>query len=129
MNQELSLWGYFVQAFKQKYCDFSGRARRKEYWGYVLFAALIQWAMLAVAALSFGAESVGFYVVYALIALAFILPALSVTVRRLHDLGKSGWWIFIAFIPFVGSIALLVFMCLDSEVDENAYGPNPKGVY
>ena len=64
--------------------------------------------------------------VYILLALAMFIPALAVTVRRLHDVGKSGWWFFIAFIPLVGAIWLLVLMCTDS-VEDNEYGPNPKG--
>lgn len=61
-----------------------------------------------------------------LYSLAVLLPALAVTVRRLHDIGKSGWWILLSLIPIVGSIIVLVFTCLDSEPTDNQYGPNPK---
>ncbi|GAB6988544.1 DUF805 domain-containing protein [Paenibacillus pini] len=60
-----------------------------------------------------------------LLALGLLLPALAVTVRRLHDIGKSGWWYFISWVPLAGGIILLVFLCLDS-VGDNQYGPNPK---
>lgn len=60
--------------------------------------------------------------------LAVLVPSLAVIVRRLHDIGKSGGWFFISFVPFVGGIILLVFECMDSQPGENAYGPNPKGV-
>jgi uncharacterized membrane protein YhaH (DUF805 family) len=61
-----------------------------------------------------------------LYALAIILPALAVAVRRLHDIGKSGWWLFITFVPLVGSIWYLVLLATDSQPGENEYGPNPK---
>lgn len=61
-----------------------------------------------------------------LYSLAVLLPSLSVAVRRLHDTGRSGWWLFIALIPIIGAIILLVFMCLDSQPGDNKYGPNPK---
>lgn len=61
-------------------------------------------------------------------SLAVLVPSLAVIVRRLHDIGKSGGWFFISFVPFVGGIILLVFECMDSQPGENAYGPNPKGV-
>lgn len=63
-----------------------------------------------------------------ILSLAFFLPALGVSVRRLHDVGKSGWWYLIAFVPLVGGIYLLYLSCKDSEYGENEYGPNPKGL-
>jgi uncharacterized membrane protein YhaH (DUF805 family) len=62
-----------------------------------------------------------------LISLAFILPVLSATVRRLHDTGRSGWWYWIVLVPFVGWIVLLVFLVLEGEAGENKYGPDPQG--
>ena len=60
--------------------------------------------------------------------ISLVIPTWAVTIRRLHDIGKSGWWILIGFIPYIGPIVLLVFCCLDSESGTNKYGPNPKGV-
>ena len=89
----------------QNYADFSGRARRTEYWMFTLFNALIS---------------------IALYALAVLVPSLAVLVRRLHDTGRSGWWMLIALIPFLGGLILFVFTVMDSEPGRNDYGPNPK---
>jgi uncharacterized membrane protein YhaH (DUF805 family) len=112
----------------KKYVDLSGRARRKEYWMFHLFNVIFTIAVVILASI-FGTaseEDLGFRVIYGLFALAIILPTLSVTVRRLHDVGKSGWWIFISLVPLIGSIWLLVLMVTDSQPGENQYGPNPK---
>jgi uncharacterized membrane protein YhaH (DUF805 family) len=120
----------------RKYTVFDGRARRKEYWMYTLFNILIGIAYMVVATLAFallghsdnpGAAMLIFAPLW-LYALAVCIPGLAVTVRRLHDTGRSGWWILISFVPFVGSVILLVFMCLDSEPGPNLHGLNPKGV-
>ncbi|MFC5451064.1 DUF805 domain-containing protein [Paenibacillus aestuarii] len=105
----------------QNYVGFSGRARRKEYWMFTLFSAIIG-IVLTILELVVGLRSVltGIY------SLAVLLPSLAVTFRRLHDTGRSGWWILIGLIPIVGSIILLVFSCLDSDSHDNQYGPNPK---
>lgn len=112
---------YFTGCFK-KYADFSGRARRSEYWMFVLFNTLIGFVLflltLITPVLSF---------LYALYGLAVLIPGLAVTVRRLHDVGKSGAWIFISLVPFIGGIWLLVLLCTDSQYETNEYGENPKG--
>jgi len=126
---------WFLEAVK-KYADFSGRARRKEYWMFTLFTFLIEFGLAAAGFLLSGAvshstgSSAGFIFLAPLylFMLAMIIPSLAVVVRRLHDLGKSGWWYFICLVPFVGGIILFVFMCLDSQPGPNLYGPNPKGV-
>ncbi|MBO7747620.1 DUF805 domain-containing protein [Paenibacillus sp. MWE-103] len=105
----------------QNYVGFTGRARRKEYWMFVLFNILVSIALAVVdGLLGSGRLLSGLY------SLAVLLPTLAVTVRRLHDTGRSGWWYFIILIPFVGAIVLLVFVCLDGEPNDNQYGPNPK---
>ncbi|MFG2118766.1 DUF805 domain-containing protein [Streptomyces sp. NPDC048710] len=109
---------WFIEALK-KYAVFGGRARRKEYWLFMLFAWIIYVALATVGAVAHAPYIVG-------IAVVFLLPALGVTVRRLHDTGRSGWWIFIGMIPLIGSIVLLVFYCSDSQAGANKYGPNPK---
>ncbi|MCZ0987677.1 DUF805 domain-containing protein [Streptomyces diastatochromogenes] len=112
---------WFIEALK-KYAVFGGRARRKEYWLFMLFAWLVYVVLATIGAAAHAPYIVGIAVV------AFLLPALGVTVRRLHDTGRSGWWILIGIIPLVGPIVLLVFYCSDSEAGANKYGPNPKEV-
>lgn len=114
-----------VKSVVNQYATFTGRARRSEYWYWALamFLAFIVAAVLD-AAMGRGGQ-VG--IVTVLLMLATIVPSLSVTVRRLHDTGRSGWWWFIGLVPFVGGIVLLVLTVLDSTPD-NQYGPNPKGL-
>ncbi len=120
---------YFLNTVKNHYADFSGRARRSEYWYFTLFNMLGAIAlMILMVALSAASEILGMIggLAYMVWAFGLIIPGLGVAVRRLHDTGKSGWMMLIAFIPIVGSIALIVFMCTDSDPGVNAYGPNPK---
>src|SRR6185503_4314657 len=105
----------------KKYAVFSGRARRKEYWMFFLFNVIIAVVLGILEGMVGSPGIVG--VVY---SLAVLLPGIGVTVRRLHDTGRTGWWILIAFIPLIGAIVLLVFMVLDSQAGDNEYGPNPK---
>ena len=134
---------WYLKVFKQ-YADFSGRARRKEYWIFTLVNALIVGVFeVFFFALSFPAYtssssssssgsnvftiiSLLFSCVVAIYGLAALIPSLAVTVRRLHDTGRSGWYYFIALVPFVGGLILLVFTIEDSQPGINAYGPNPK---
>jgi uncharacterized membrane protein YhaH (DUF805 family) len=126
---------WYVEVLR-KYAVFDGRARRKEYWMYTLFNILIGVAYmivatLAIALLGHSDNASAALLIFAplwLYALAVVVPGLAVTVRRLHDTGRSGWWILISLVPFLGSIVLLVFMCLDSEPGPNLHGLNPKGV-
>lgn len=106
-----------------KYADFSGRARRSEYWFWTLAVILgyIVAAILTRIAGILGILAVLYY-------LAILVPTIAVGVRRLHDTGKSGWFILMGLIPLVGGIVLLVFTVSDSTPGDNEYGPNPKGV-
>ena len=115
----------------QNYANFSGRARRSEYWYFTLFIFLVSAVLSGLNAAVFGtdAQMTIFTVIQSLFALATLIPSIAVTVRRLHDIGKSGWFYFLILIPVVGSIILLVWECKDSEPGTNVYGPNPKGVY
>jgi uncharacterized membrane protein YhaH (DUF805 family) len=117
---------WYLQALK-KYADFSGRARRREYWFFVLFNIIIC-VVLSVCDVFVGtysaAASVG--ILSGIYTLAVLIPGIAVTVRRLHDTGRSGWWILIALVPIVGWIVLLVFMLIDSQPGQNAYGSSPK---
>ncbi len=107
------------------YADFTGRARRKEYWMFFLFNIIFA-AIAVILDNILGIAKLGIGPIYILYILAMLIPSLSVGVRRLHDVGKSGWMLLIAFIPIIGSIWLLVLMLLDSKMGENQYGPNPK---
>ena len=115
----------------RKYADFSGRAVRKEYWMFqliktIIFAVVgILMVLLTSALHSIGFVFLGILVVY---FLAIIIPSLAVSFRRLHDTGRSAWWLLIGLVPYIGSLVILVFTVLDSQPGDNAYGPNPKGV-
>ena len=118
---------WFWQGF-QKYADFSGRARRAEYWSFVLIFDLMMGVLLFFAYL-FTEDylpNIVFLGLAGLLALVCILPLLAVQVRRLHDTGKPGWFILIGLVPYIGSLILLVLMCLDSQPGFNQYGENPK---
>lgn len=113
----------------RNYVTFSGRARRKEYWMFVLFNLLFGIAlMVADNVLGIAVELLGYGPLYGLYTLFVLLPSLAVGVRRLHDVGKSGWMMLILFIPLIGAIWLLVLMVMDGEAGENQYGPSPKAV-
>ncbi len=116
---------WYVQVLK-KYAVFAGRARRKEYWMFTLFNLLILIGLgIIEGALGIGAGG-DQSVLAGLYSLAVLIPSLAVSVRRLHDTGRSGWWLLIVLVPIVGLITLLVFMVMDSQAGDNAYGPNPK---
>jgi uncharacterized membrane protein YhaH (DUF805 family) len=112
---------YYLDVLK-KYAVFEGRARRKEYWMFVLCNAIIT----IILDILFHFLDAPFLIL--LYALAVLLPNIGVSIRRLHDTGRTGWWLLIGLIPLVGAIILLVFFITDSEPGPNQYGPNPKGV-
>ena len=118
---------WYIEALK-KYAVFSGRSQRKEYWFFVLFSLIVTLV------LSLVDSSVGLFDVEAgvgllsgLYSLAVLVPSIAVGVRRLHDTGRSGWWLLISLVPLIGVIVLIVLMALDSEPGDNRFGPNPKG--
>ena len=119
---------WYLKVLKQ-YADFSGRARRKEYWMFVLFNAIFT-IIAAILDTAFGITFAGsvygpFYIIYFLV---LMIPGLAVAVRRLHDVDKSGWMILIALIPLIGMIWLLVLFVSDSNPAENKYGSSPKAL-
>ena len=120
-----------VKTVLGKYADFSGRARRSEYWYWALAYAIAFFGIAIIyalgAAVSSGFAALGMLAFLALIFGTF-LPYLAVTVRRLHDSGKPGAYILFNLIPFAGPILLLVFTVADSQPGDNQYGPNPKGI-
>ncbi|HEX2559544.1 DUF805 domain-containing protein [Phenylobacterium sp.] len=116
----------------RKYADFNGRARRAEYWLFTLLMILISLPLsvisgVAGAADETGAGAVGGSLILLLVMLGLIIPSIAVTVRRLHDTNRSGWWILISFIPLVGGLILFVFSVLDGTPGPNNFGPDPKG--
>ena len=117
---------WYIQALK-KYADFSGRARRREYWFYILFYVIIL-VVLTICDTFIGTtmQGSGLGILTGIYLLAVLIPTLAVTVRRLHDTGRSGWWIFIQLVPIVGVFILLYFLVSDSNPATNAYGPSPK---
>lgn len=115
---------WYLAVLKQ-YAVFSGRARRKEYWYFLLFSIIASIILSIIDGLLMATIGIaGLYVIY---SLGIIIPSLAVSVRRLHDTGRSGWWLFINLIPLIGAIVFLVFMVQDSQADENQYGANVKG--
>ena len=115
---------WYVGALR-KYADFSGRARPKEYWMFGLFSFLIV-VLLAILESILGiAPESDESVLANIYALAVLLPSLAVTVRRLHDTGRSGLWLLIAFIPLIGGLVLLLFLVGQGTPGPNEYGENP----
>jgi len=110
-----------------KYTVFSGRSQRSEYWYFVLFGFLISIG-LAIIDVATGLvdpqQGIGLF--SGIFSLALLIPNIAVGVRRLHDTGRSGWWVLLAFIPIIGAIVLIVFYAQDSQPNENRFGPNPK---
>lgn len=106
------------------YATFSGRARRSEYWWFALFAVIVGVVLEGLLAAT---KSPIFGILFAVFWLAIIIPTLAVTVRRLHDTGRSGWWYFIILVPFIGGLVLFVFTLMDSQPQQNQFGPSPKG--
>lgn len=119
---------YFLAVLK-KYAVFSGRARRSEYWYFVLFNIIFLIVAMGldnllgttINPMPYGA----FYIIF---GIAMFIPSLAVGVRRLHDIGKSGWFYFISLIPIVGGIWLLVLFFTAGNVGDNEYGADPKAI-
>ena len=111
---------WYLEVLK-KYAVFSGRARRTEFWMFTVINIIIIVVLSVIEGL---VGSPG--IVYLIYSLAVLIPCIAVTVRRLHDTGRNGWWILISLIPLIGAIVLLVFTVQDSKPGENQYGSNPK---
>lgn len=119
---------WFLVALK-KYATFSGRAQRAEYWYFILFYILIFVGLSIIDGIigAFSAEA-GIGLLSGLYSLAILIPSLAVGARRLHDTGRSGWWLLIGIIPLIGPIILIVFFVQDSMSGDNLYGSNPKAM-
>ncbi len=143
---------YYIDTLKSRYAQFSGRASRSEFWFFVLFNLIVSILLaildsvlgtgytyevttntLATATTEAASVSVTQTIGYlqSIYGLAVLIPSIAVSIRRLHDIGKRGWWILLSVIPLVniiGIFVLLFFYVQDSKPGENEYGPNPKGL-
>ena len=110
-----------------KYATFEGRARRSEYWYFILFTVIVNAVLNMLVPVAQGSHFQWIFTgASGLFSLATLIPGLAVNWRRMHDIGKSGAWYFIILVPLVGSILYLVWCCRDSQPGDNMYGPNPK---
>lgn len=118
----------FSQAVRMafdSYCRFQGRSSRSEYWWWVLFTFILGSA-LSLLELLLGFSSTAAQATNGLLSLALLLPGLGLSVRRLHDINKSGWWILLGLIPVVGAIVLIIWFAQNSQMQDNQYGPVPN---
>ena len=124
-NKEPSLLDLAISAVKHKYLLFNGRASRKEFWAVMLFSVLISFALQLLYTLGFAiSDNLGLLLAlpFVIFALGMVIPQLAVSVRRLHDTDKSGWWLVLSFIPIFGTIALIVLFSLASSESDNRFG-------
>lgn len=115
-----------IQSVFTQYVGFSGRARRAEYWYFFLFECIVNFALSALGNIT---DMNLFNILITLFNLAVFLPGLAVCFRRMHDTGKSAWYLLIGLIPIVGQILIMLWFIKDSEPGTNQYGPNPKGMW
>ncbi|CDX26012.1 conserved membrane hypothetical protein [Mesorhizobium sp. ORS 3324] len=136
-SQSTSLWSYFQRGLTANYVNFSGRARRKEFWGFCLFWAIGLAVVIGVGVSvdlsrddfeGGGDVPIVMLGLFALYVLATFLPWVALIVRRLHDLGLTGWLAILCFLPYVGGLATLVFALIPSQFGDNKWGPMPAGV-
>ncbi|HHK5574656.1 TPA: DUF805 domain-containing protein [Neisseria cinerea] len=128
-NGQLSLFALFLETLTKRYAQFSGRASRREFWGFALFSVVAALAILFVAGIMLEIDeglSIVLVNLYWIFVIALYIPSLSVSVRRLHDTGKSGWWNLISVIPFIGQIWLIVLWCEASVNEDNQWGGLPE---
>ena len=130
---------YFVDTLKLRYADFKGRATRSEYWYFLLFSIIIGLILSLLDSMLINPilgihpldENGNAGILGSLFSLGTLIPSFALALRRLHDIGKKGWWILLALIPvvnFIGMFVLLYFFVKDSQPGSNEYGPNPKGM-
>ncbi|WP_369976263.1 DUF805 domain-containing protein [Xanthomonas bundabergensis] len=118
----------------KRYADFSGRSRRKEYWMFTLLNIVVITVLMVLVGIGGGfggqngtsALSMAAFVLVCLYSLAVLVPSLAVQVRRFHDQGKSGWYVLLGLIPWLGGVVIMVFMFMEGVRGANAYGPDPK---
>jgi uncharacterized membrane protein YhaH (DUF805 family) len=116
---------HYLDAFRH-YADFSGRATRSNYWFFILFNMIAAIAIIILeTVLGLANPETGFGPIYLLYGIGVMIPSTAIAVRRLHDMGKSGWMMLWSLLPIIGAILVIVWLCTDSASD-NKYGPNPK---
>ena len=109
----------------RKYATFSGRARRAEYWWFALGYLIVLTVASVIDGVLGTGLGMGIGILYVVVVLAVFIPSLSVTVRRLHDLDKSGWWMLLTFVPLIGAIVLLIWFCTQGTAGPNRFGADP----
>ena len=122
---------WYLKVMRDNYANFSGRARRKEFWMFVLVQTIVMIGLMildSVLGLDFELQgiSLGYGYLYLIGIIVHFIPSLAVVVRRLHDVGKSGWFYFIFLIPIIGVLWLLVLYCTEGQKQDNKWGPDPK---
>lgn len=116
---------WYLKVVRDNYANFQGRARRQEYWMYALINLIIVVVLSIVDTLIFDS---GNNFISGIYSLAVLIPGIAVSVRRLHDTDRSGWWLLLSLIPIVGIIVLLVFMASEGDKSSNRFGINPKAL-
>ena len=116
---------WYIKVLKQ-FSDFETRARRKEYWMFTLFSVIISSILTLIDNNLGSAVNTGTGLLSGIYSLIILVPTLAVGVRRLHDVGKTGWMLLVALIPLIGFICILILFCKDSHLEENKWGANPK---
>lgn len=118
---------WYLKVVRDNYANFEGRARRQEYWMFVLFNLLFIIAIAVVSGILAGIFESGIFMgLYIIYVLGVFIPSLAVAVRRLHDTNKSGWYYLVSLIPLIGGIWLIVLLATEGDVGPNNYGPDPK---
>ncbi len=118
----MGFFDWYMKCVKGHYADFEGRARRTEYWMFVLVNFIIA------VVLGLIGRVIHLPVISTLYALAVLVPGIAVGVRRLHDTGRSGWWLLIALIPVIGTIWVIVLLAIEGDSGSNQYGADPKAI-
>lgn len=114
-----------VRAVFGKYAEFTGRARRQEYWWFGLFVVIVGLVLSVIESVLFGRAMGHYGILSGIWNLATLLPSLGVAIRRMHDVGRSGWWLLILFIPLIGALVVLYWFVQRGTVGPNEYGPDP----
>lgn len=118
---------WYLKVVRDNYANFNGRARREEYWMFVLFNMLFAIGIAVISSVLTSLTNIeAFFGLYAIYILGVLVPSLAVAVRRLHDINKSGWFYLIVLIPIIGSIWLLVLFVTEGDAGANDYGTDPK---
>ena len=124
MSQSLSFTESIKKVLIENYCNFNGRARRSEFWYWYLLTLIID-IICTILIQALPKLNTVFSIIFAVINLAILLPTIGVQVRRLHDTGRSGWFLLLILLPIIGLIILIIWFCQDSDAS-NEYGPSPK---